>query len=196
MSQEFRSKALRALTNQIGVYALVDLDAVPLYIGQSVDGIRARVQRHLTSARSDIIANRQIDIWEVAEVWAWPIDDAGDINSVEAALFTHFDTLSPLMNGSIPTSNDRAAVAEPLQKICVISDEERKLRTAPSARLPRQIEHYQRLVDYILVVKDAPHLRRSADAHYSRLSRYHASFLLKNEEPTGSEDVLEDQSPK
>ena len=30
------------------------------------DGIRSRVARHLTSARSDIIANRQIDVWEIA----------------------------------------------------------------------------------------------------------------------------------
>ena len=59
----FRKNALRELTNEIGVYTLCDLDGVPIYVGQSVDGIRARVNRHLTSARSDIIANRQIDVW-------------------------------------------------------------------------------------------------------------------------------------
>ena len=61
-SLESRKSALRELTNQIGVYVLRNLDRVPIYVEQSVDGIRARVNRHLTSARSDIIANRRIDV--------------------------------------------------------------------------------------------------------------------------------------
>jgi excinuclease UvrABC nuclease subunit len=65
-AQSHRSKVLGGLTNEIGVYALCDLDQVPIYVGQSVDGIRTRVRRHLTSARSDVIANRQIDVWEIA----------------------------------------------------------------------------------------------------------------------------------
>lgn len=44
----FRRAALRGLTNKIGCYALCDLDQVPIYVGQSVDGVRARVNRHLT----------------------------------------------------------------------------------------------------------------------------------------------------
>lgn len=189
MSQEFRSRAVRTLTSDIGVYGLVDLDGVPLYIGQSVDGIRARVQRHLTSARSDIIANRQIDIWEVAEVWAWPTQNRDDINDLEAALFAHYDAISPLMNGSIPIARSHLKITEPQQVVAVITPDERDRRLQPAIRLPRQIEHYQRLVDYILVVKDAPHLRRSVDAHYSRLSRYHANFLHRSVQPLGSEDA-------
>ena len=77
-AQDFRSRALSQLTNEIGVYALCDLDGQPIYVGQSIDGIRTRVRRHLTSARSDVIANRQIDVWEIAFVWAWPVDDKAD----------------------------------------------------------------------------------------------------------------------
>ena len=40
---------------RIGCYVLCDLDQVPIYVDQSVDGIRSRVNRHLTSARSDIM---------------------------------------------------------------------------------------------------------------------------------------------
>lgn len=58
----FRKLAARKIPPQIGVYALCDLDEVPIYVGQSTDGIRARVNRHITSARSDIIANRMIDV--------------------------------------------------------------------------------------------------------------------------------------
>lgn len=190
MSQTFRANAVRSLTNEVGVYALVDLDGAPLYVGQSVDGIRNRVRRHLTSARSDIIANRQIDPWEVAEVWAWPQPRA-EINALEAALFTRYDATRTLMNGSIPTSLSPASVRPPEQKVVVLSEEDRTIRLNPAVRLPRQIEHYNRLVDYILTVKDAAHLRRSVRAHYERLSRYHEQFLT-GRDPIGSEDVCED----
>ena len=75
----FRHRAVRTLTNRIVCYVLCDLDEVPIYVGQSVDGIRTRVRRHLTSARSDIIANRQIDVWEIAYVWAYPVKTAATL---------------------------------------------------------------------------------------------------------------------
>lgn len=40
----FRKKAVRTLTNQIGVYVLCDLDQVPIYVGQSKDGIAAALR--------------------------------------------------------------------------------------------------------------------------------------------------------
>src|SRR5258708_27548144 len=70
--QQYRQAQMKKLTDEIGVYILCDLDEVPIYVGQSGDGIRARARRHLTSARSDIIANRQIDPWEIAYVRAYP----------------------------------------------------------------------------------------------------------------------------
>jgi excinuclease UvrABC nuclease subunit len=83
----FRRKAVRSLTNEIGCYVLCDLDQAPIYVGQSVDGIRSRVNRHLTSARSDIISNRQIDVWEIAWVWAYPVKDKAEIGILEDELF-------------------------------------------------------------------------------------------------------------
>jgi hypothetical protein len=38
----FRRRAVRTLSNEICCYLLCDLDQVPIYIGQSVDGIRSR----------------------------------------------------------------------------------------------------------------------------------------------------------
>src|SRR6266403_5644404 len=95
--QKYRHAQLSQLTNDIGVYALCDLDQVPIYVGQSVDGIRARVNRHLTSARSDIIANRQVDVWEIAWVWAYPCKDSTARSDLEAALYHHFDPKNALM---------------------------------------------------------------------------------------------------
>lgn len=190
MLQDFRQDALQSLTNDVGVYALVDLDGDPLYVGKSHDGIRNRVRRHLTSARSDIIANRQIDPWEIAEVWAWPCAP-NEIAPMEAALFRKFDAAKTLMNGSIPSSMVALEPPDPAQKVQVLPGDVRSQRLQPEIRLPRQIEHYNRLVDYILVVKDARHLRRSAGAHYERLSRYHDQFLKGVNAPVGSDEDCE-----
>lgn len=176
--KDFRKKALAELTNQTGVYALCDLDMVPIYVGQSIDGIRARVQRHLTSARSDIIANRQIDVWEICAVMAWPISEKDRIEPVENYLFHQFDPQSSLMNGKIPPAQPTLGADLPDPQTIIVMDEgERQKRLDPALRLPRQIEQYQRLVDYIQNVKDAAHLKRSLQAHFQRLIKYHDHFL-------------------
>src|SRR5687767_13305079 len=113
----FRRNAMKRLPVGKGVYVLCDLDEVPIYVGQSTDGIRARVARHLTSARSDIIANRQIDVWEIAYVWAYPTDDQTEISELEARLFHLFDPNSKLMNGKVPAKRAAKPVPEPTHKV-------------------------------------------------------------------------------
>jgi len=170
---------MKALTNKVGVYALCDLDGIPIYVGQSKDGIQSRVRRHLTSARSDIIANRQIDPWEIAFVQAYPVNRLKDIPLLEASLFAKFHKHKPLMNGSIPVAAGRLlkSLPKPSEIIQMMPDEELKVRKEPALRLPRQIEHIGRLVDHILTVKDSPQLRRSLAAHFDRLDAYRAAFL-------------------
>jgi excinuclease UvrABC nuclease subunit len=177
-AQSFRAAQLKELTDEIGVYALCDLDNVPIYVGQSVDGIRSRVRRHLTSARSDIIANRQVDVWEIAFVRAWPVETKEKISELEAYLYNIYDADCRLMNGKVvpPVAIAQDEVPE-MQTIQVIDEDERQSRLRPENRLPRQISQYLILVDYILNVKNAEHLKRSLDAHFERLVSYHQSFL-------------------
>jgi GIY-YIG catalytic domain len=176
--QKYRSAQLANLTNQIGVYALCDLDGVPIYVGQSVDGIRSRVRRHLTSARSDIIANRMIDVWEIAYVMAWPVADRAQIGPLEAYLFAQFDAEKQLMNGKAMAFAGALEFALPAaSRIQVIEEGERQDRLSPALRLPRQIAQYLALVDYIQTVKNEAHLKRSLKAHFDRLVAYHQTFL-------------------
>lgn len=148
------------------------------------------MRRHLTSARSDIIANRQVDVWEVAFVRAWPVENADEIRALEAALFHHFNAASALMNGSVPLRlNTMPEISAPAQTVQMIANEEIAQRRQPSVRLPRQIEHYGRLVDHYLNVKDSAELRVSMEAHFARLTTYHHRFLEQvGPAPVGSED--------
>lgn len=175
---KFRKKAVSTLTNQIGVYVLADLDQVPIYVGQSKDGIRSRVSRHLTSARSDIIANRQIDVWEIAYVWAFPVSDKSEIDALEAVLFHHYDPQSQLMNGALPRRPDVLPTRpEPSQIVQVMSDAEIEDRKQAEQRLPRQASHYAQLVGHFLTVKNSPQIARAMDAHFERLKKYHFNLL-------------------
>ena len=166
------------MTNEIGCYVLCDLDGVPLYVGQSVDGIRSRVNRHLTSARSDIIANRQIDVWEIAFVHAYPVAERKDIAPLEDALFHSFHPESPLMNGKVPPRPQHpVGLPRPAQIVQVMSDEEIAEKLDPALRLPRQAEHYSQIVGHFLAVKNSREIAGAMDAHFERLRRYHRELL-------------------
>lgn len=174
----FRRSAVRTLTNKVGCYVLCDLDQVPLYVGQSRDGIRARVNRHLTSARSDIIANRQVDVWEIAWVWAYPIENVDEISRTETALFHAFHPKSALMNGKVPPApENKIEIPAPFQIVQVMSDNEILEKLDPALRLPRQAEHYSQIVGHFLAVKNSKEIAGAIQAHYQRLSKYHRQLL-------------------
>lgn len=183
----FRKQAVKKLTAEIGVYALCDLDNIPIYVGQSTDGIRQRVARHLTSARSDIIANRQIDVWEIAYVWTYPVDRKDAINALEAQLFHAFNPQSQLMNGTVPPDRAYGPAPKPQQVIQVMPDEEIRERRDAVQRLPRQAGHYAQIVDHFLAVKNSPQIARAMDAHFGRLHKYHRTLLgLAEDQPDES----------
>lgn len=163
----FRRRAVRTLINDIGCYVLCDLDEVPIYVGQSTDSIRRRVNRHLTSARSDIIANRQVDVWEIAWVWAFPAANKSEIGRLETALIHHFHINSPLMNGKVPEPlAEPFAVPEPAQRVQVMADAEIVEKSDPALRLPRQAENYSQIVGHFLAVKNSRQIAGSIDAHF------------------------------
>ena len=173
----FRRSAVRTLTNQIGCYVLCDLDAVPIYVGQSRDGIRARVNRHLTSARSDIIANRQVDVWEIAFVWAYPVETIAEIGPLEDCLFHAFHPRSALMNGKVPPAPiTKKAFPEPAQVVQVMRDEEIAEKLDPALRLPRQAEHYYQIVGHFLAVKNSKEIAGAIEAHFLKTTKVPSGF--------------------
>jgi GIY-YIG catalytic domain len=188
---KFRKQEVKKLTTSIGAYVLCDLDNVPIYVGKTADSIRARVSRHLTSARSDIIANRQIDVWEIAYVWTFPVTDATQLDSLEAKLFRRYDSKSQLFNGTRPKTPVTATgrIPRPAQRIQVMSDQEITDRKDAVQRLPRQASHYAQLVDHFLAVKNSKQVARAMAAHFQRLQKYHGVLLKTAVEDREPEDT-------
>src|SRR5882724_1487155 len=57
-----------------GIYAFFDYDGEPIYVGQTYEGLGARIGRHLTNHRTDAVAMNVLDPFEVAEVRVWPFE--------------------------------------------------------------------------------------------------------------------------
>lgn len=186
--QESRKEAIGKLPDLAGVYALCDLDEVPVYVGQAAcskdASIRKRVQRHLTSARSDIIANRQLDVWEIAYVWSWPIHDTDERRRAEAMLYRQFDAESRLVNGKIPTESQMPLDELP-SRTCeqIMPEGVIRARQDPAVRFPRQAQQFCQLLDYILNTHDKPHLRVALQVHFDRMNRYMDEFLKTSDGP-------------
>lgn len=72
---EFDEEARIIGNAKYGVYAFYDYDGEPIYIGQTNEQLRVRVRRHLTNQRTDAVAMRVLDVFEVAELELWPLWD-------------------------------------------------------------------------------------------------------------------------
>ncbi|MDE0242223.1 MAG: GIY-YIG nuclease family protein [Deltaproteobacteria bacterium] len=55
-----------------GVYLFYDYDGEPIYVGRTKEQLRTRIRRHLTNQRTDAVAMRVLDPFEVAEIEMWP----------------------------------------------------------------------------------------------------------------------------
>ncbi len=67
-----RDDAGRNVFAAIGVYSFFDFDDEPIYVGQTYEGLRTRIRRHLTNQRTDAVAMHVLDPVEVASIRIWP----------------------------------------------------------------------------------------------------------------------------
>jgi hypothetical protein len=173
------SDAERCALSQTGLAATcfaISIKYQSTWVSQST--VRSRVNRHLTSARSDIIANRQVDVWEIAWVGAYPVENKADISAIEDTLFHEFHPKSALMNGKVPKPQmHRVEIPKPTQKIQVMTDAEIVEKKDPALRLPRQAEHYSQIVGHFLAVKNSREIAGAIQAHFERLQKYHRELL-------------------
>ena len=115
-------------------------------------------------------------MWEIAWVWAYPVENLSEIDPLENALFRAFHAVSPLMNGRVPPIGD-SVVPDPTQIVQVMNDDEISDKRDPALRLPRQAEHYSQIVGHFLAVKNSPEIALAIQAHFARLARYHKLLL-------------------
>lgn len=99
---------------KFGVYAFYDYDGEPIYVGQTNEQLRVRVRRHLTNQRTDAVAMRVLDVFEVAELELWPLweldtapsaDAKAQLDAVEYSVYVRAiqaSRFSAILNEKIP----------------------------------------------------------------------------------------------
>ncbi len=86
----------KKLRSCIGVYAFYDFDGEPIYVGQTLEDFGTRIGRHLRGQRSDTLAYRILDPFEVAEMELYPLehlrtqpDKRAKVDAVEYSVYLH-----------------------------------------------------------------------------------------------------------
>jgi hypothetical protein len=141
-----------------GVYAFYDYDGEPIYVGQTNEKLRTRIRRHLTNQRSDAVAMRILDVFEVADAEMWPLWDMEGVsakskdakraldayeytaylNAIEASRF------KAILNEKIPPVSETVEMP-PSLRWSLIDEEVREERKHPDIRIARRAETISRL---------------------------------------------------
>ena len=129
-----------------GVYLFIDYDGEPIYVGQTTEKLRTRIRRHLTNQRTDAVAMRVLDPFEVAEVEMWPFwdlegQDASDtLDRAEFTVYTQALSKSKffaVLNEGEITRTDMIDLP-PSVRGAILPEDARHSREHPDLRLARR----------------------------------------------------------
>jgi hypothetical protein len=167
--QDFRALLERALATpddegrkwadaQWGCYAFYDYEGEPIYVGQTNERLRTRVRRHLSNQRTDAVAMRILDVFEVAEMELWPLWEYEGVLATNKQARRHLDSVEytaytraieesrfkAILNEKIPPVSDVGELP-PSKRFALISDATREERGHPDVRIARRAETISRL---------------------------------------------------
>ena len=142
----------------VGVYALYDFDGEPIYVGQTTEDFATRIGRHLRGQRSDTLAYRILDPFEVAEVEFYPADFLFDIYSDRKERSSAFDSLEysvyvhaiekssyhAILNEKIPPISPRVDLPQS-HRFNLIPAQYREDREHPDVRIARRAQTLARV---------------------------------------------------
>ena len=172
-------KSVKVGNYKWGVYAFFDYDLEPIYVGQTNEQLRVRIQRHLTNQRTDAVAMSVLDPLEVLEIEVWPLPQFENVSKREKSgdyleARAHLDALeNQVYAAALEKSLFKAVLNEkdpPPSKISVevprsvrgriVSEEVYKIRAHPDSRMARRALIISRLAQVISERKVQGGLRR------------------------------------
>ncbi|MEO6473650.1 MAG: GIY-YIG nuclease family protein [Luteolibacter sp.] len=172
-----------------GVYAFYDYDGEPIYIGQTYEGLGARIGRHLTNQRTDAVAMNVLDPFEVAEICVWPIDLAtlskeekkAELNRAEYSLYLKVieeSSFKAVLNEKKPGITTVIDLPESYRGR-IIPDDIFPQRKHPDVRLARRANTIAALARVISERKVTKALRTTLLIQAQRLERLAATRLAE-----------------
>jgi hypothetical protein len=189
-----------------GVYAFYDYDDEPIYVGQTYEGLRTRIRRHLTNQRTDAVAMHVLDPMEVARIEIWPFwrlerqDKKTQRSTLDRAEYTVFAQLrsaarvSNLLNEKSPTPQEPTDLPSSFTRRIVPEDIKLRLGHADE-RIARRAATIANLAQVVKERDVSLGLRRTLVTQADRLKLLASSRLqevLGETPPDQARSELED----
>jgi len=144
----------KKLNKCIGVYAFYDYDGEPIYVGQTWEDFGTRIGRHLRGQRSDTLAYRILDPFEVAEVELYPTEDLRAdpdkrkrLDAIEYSVYVNAiknSKYQAILNEKIPPYSMPVALPASY-RFGLIPGDLREDREHPDVRIARRAETLSRV---------------------------------------------------
>lgn len=138
----------------IGIYAFYDYDGEPIYVGQTWENFGTRVGRHLRGQRSDTIAYRILDPFEVADMELYPLEDLradpdkrAKLDAIEYSVYASAignSKYRAILNEKIPPVSTLVGLP-PSYRFSLIPEGMREDREHPDVRIARRAETLARV---------------------------------------------------
>ncbi len=191
LNSEFGGTGRKIGNYKWGVYAFFDYDREPIYVGQTKEGVRTRIRRHLTNQRTDAVAMSVLDPFEVFEIEAWPLphrqgvgdkhvdyrDACDELNALEHAVWAKAlreSRFHAVLNEKDPVpgiSHVFTAKNFPLSyRNVIVSPQVDELRGHPDIRLARRASVVARLSQVVVERAVKGGLRRALLIQARRLA--------------------------
>lgn len=193
-----------------GVYAFYDFDGEPIYVGQTREGLRTRIRRHLTNQRTDAVAMNVLDPFEVAEIEMWPLwnmahlPGSGLKEMLDRLEYTVFQKLlaessfNAILNEKAPPSMELLELPASHRER-ILSPEIHDARSHPDIRIARRAGTIAALAKVISERRVSPGLRRTLLTQTRRLERLAMDRLTELGLPSafeGTDDHLDADTGK
>lgn len=144
----------KKLRSCIGVYAFYDYDGEPIYVGQTWEQFGSRIGRHLTGQRSDTVAYRILDPFEVAEMELFPAEPLREdiekklkLDAMEYSVYMkaiEHSKYKAILNEKIPPVSPLVELP-PAYRFNLVPEALRQEREHPDVRIARRAETLARV---------------------------------------------------
>lgn len=178
--QQYRAEQLKFIPNTPGVYGLADPFNSTLYVGTSENLLRGRVQRHITSGRSDVLANKKLCVSDIGFVWYIEEDDPDRRKKLEDLLIYQHHNHRLLMNAKVPPTEPELIDVPDRTFVQLMPDDELAQRKQPIVAYKHHLHMQFKLLEYIETTKDNAEMRTALQARVN-LTNYHRDIFERSQ---------------
>ena len=179
-SEHPSEEAFEDLTCSSCVFALCDLDEVPVYLEYaSGTGVQGAVKRKFSGGPSNVVTSYQLNLWEIAFVWSWPMEgrNIDDHIRLEKILRYQYGCSGNLVNCvslEAPLLLDFQLPS--IERVQLYPEMEIERRRKFRRRFIHGAFHFARLTRFVLTQGYADGLYPACEVHFNRLTNHFERF--------------------